>query len=411
MRLWGNITKVEEQADGTLIVGGIASSEAQDSDGEIILASAMEAAIPEYMKFGCVREMHQPIAAGTALICQVQEDGKTYLETHVVDAGSVSKVKNKVLKGFSIGGKVLKRDPANPKVITQIDLREISLVDRGANPDAVISLVKMEAPDMDPTHDTPPEQNPGQTTNPDTPPEGQPTEDTRKGQSAGDLLKAYAGEEIWDARMAISCLDDLFYLLTKEMAEGEGEQVAMLKDVCDKLRAFIAAEIMEDNTNKADGTGDLAKAGAKYSKKTKEALKALKDRMAELAECMKAFDDADSDEEEEQDEEDAGKATASGDLQKALKDGADALAKVQAEKDALAGNLEKVQKELDALKAAKPLKIVSVGKDEDSSATPSAPTPVAKSATPGDPLEAMRKVHQSGGTPLQKFVTNPNRLG
>ncbi len=148
MRLYGAITKVEEQDDGTLIVSGIASSECVDSEGETVLASAMKDALPDYMKFGAVREMHQPIAAGTALSAEVASDGCTYFEALVVDDDAVKKVKTGVYKGFSIGGRVPAggRNKDNPKIIERINLVEVSLVDRPANPEAVIQLAKMEAP-------------------------------------------------------------------------------------------------------------------------------------------------------------------------------------------------------------------------------------------------------------------------
>src|ERR1700751_2729117 len=67
MRLYGAIQKVEPQDDGTVRVHGIATSEAVDDQGEIVRADAMRAAIPDYMRFPALREMHQLSAAGTTL--------------------------------------------------------------------------------------------------------------------------------------------------------------------------------------------------------------------------------------------------------------------------------------------------------------------------------------------------------
>ena len=97
--LYGAIQKVQEQDDGTLIVEGVASSETEDAEGEVIKADAMRAAIPDYMKFGAVREMHQPIAAGTAINIEVNDAGQTVLRAHVIDESSIKKVKAGVLKG------------------------------------------------------------------------------------------------------------------------------------------------------------------------------------------------------------------------------------------------------------------------------------------------------------------------
>ena len=139
--------KVEKQEDGTMLVSGTASSEAVDSDGEVITSEAMKAALPDYMKFGAVREMHQPIAAGTALKCEVVEDGRTTIEAKIVDPTTVLKIEEDVLKGFSVGGKVTSRDPLNKSVITGIKLTEISVVDRPANPEAVFALGKVDGAD------------------------------------------------------------------------------------------------------------------------------------------------------------------------------------------------------------------------------------------------------------------------
>ena len=68
----------------------------------------------------------------------------------MVDPLAVQKVRLGVYKGFSIGGKVLERDPADRRVITKLKLNEISLVDRPCNPEAVIDMWKAErttAPD------------------------------------------------------------------------------------------------------------------------------------------------------------------------------------------------------------------------------------------------------------------------
>src|SRR5215813_13432513 len=142
MRLYGAIEKVEAQADGTVRVHGIATTEAVDDQGEIVRADAIRAAIPDYMKFPAIREMHQLQAAGTALEVEVGDDNITRLVAHVVDPIAVSKVKNQVYRGFSIGGRVTKRDPRDPKTITGLALNEISLVDRPANPEAIFDCWK-----------------------------------------------------------------------------------------------------------------------------------------------------------------------------------------------------------------------------------------------------------------------------
>ncbi|MFA3009500.1 hypothetical protein KWF38_19490, partial [Acinetobacter pittii] len=105
-KLFGAIQKIQDQDDGTIIVEGVASTEDEDSDKEIVKADAMRSAIPDYMKFGAVREMHQPLAAGTALEINVDDNNVTTLKAHIVDSEAIKKVKTGVYKGFSIGGSV-----------------------------------------------------------------------------------------------------------------------------------------------------------------------------------------------------------------------------------------------------------------------------------------------------------------
>src|SRR6516162_4955829 len=142
MRLYGAIEKVEAQADGTVRVHGIASTESTDDQGEVVKAEAMREALPDYIKFPAVREMHQLQAAGTALEAEVGPDNITRIVAHIVDPVAVSKVKNQVYRGFSIGGRVTKREAGNPKTITGLVLNEISLVDRPANPEAIFDCWK-----------------------------------------------------------------------------------------------------------------------------------------------------------------------------------------------------------------------------------------------------------------------------
>ena len=146
MRLYGAIQKVEPQDDGTVRVYGIATSEALDEQGEIVRADAIRAAIPDYMRFPALREMHQLSAAGTTLEAEVCEDGTTRIVAHVVDPVAVAKVRNQVYRGFSIGGRVTQREAGNPNNITGLVLNEISLVDRPANPEAIFDCWKAAMP-------------------------------------------------------------------------------------------------------------------------------------------------------------------------------------------------------------------------------------------------------------------------
>jgi hypothetical protein len=144
MQIYGEITKIEPLDDGTIRVTGVASTGAVDDADETVLPDAMKAALPAYMRFGALREMHGLSAAGSTLKAEVGDDGVTRIETHVVDPVAVRKVQMGVYRGFSIGGKVLARDPSDRKVITKLKLNEISLVDRPCNPEAVIDMWKAD---------------------------------------------------------------------------------------------------------------------------------------------------------------------------------------------------------------------------------------------------------------------------
>lgn len=151
--LFGELSKIEEQDDGTLMVFGVASSGARDEAGEIVLSDAMKAALPAYALYPAVREMHGPSAAGTMSEASVDDEGFTRVCAHVVDPVAIKKVQTKTYRGFSIGGRVLKRDPKDPTIITAIKLSEISLVDRPCNPEASIDLWKADIGETKPMAD------------------------------------------------------------------------------------------------------------------------------------------------------------------------------------------------------------------------------------------------------------------
>lgn len=139
VQFYGNITKVDAEQR---MVWGYASTEAVDSDGETIMRSAIAESLEDYMKFANIREMHQPSAVGVAKEAFADDKG-LYIAAKVVDDDAWAKVVAGVYKGFSVGGKVLARDPNARKTITKIGLYEISLVDRPANPEATFDVWKV----------------------------------------------------------------------------------------------------------------------------------------------------------------------------------------------------------------------------------------------------------------------------
>jgi phage head maturation protease len=142
MRIYAPLQKIDEEQR---MVYGYASTEALDSQGEIIKRDAIEAALPGFMRFGNIREMHQPSAVGKAKDAMIDDKG-LYLAAKIIDDDAWAKVKAGVYSGFSVAGQVTARDPMQKHVITGCQLSEISLVDRPSNPEAVFEMFKSAAP-------------------------------------------------------------------------------------------------------------------------------------------------------------------------------------------------------------------------------------------------------------------------
>lgn len=119
-------------------VSGYASTPTKDSDGEIVSLDAIRAALPDYMQYGNIREMHKLSAVGVAQEANVDTKG-LFLTAKIVDDAAWKKCLEGVYKGFSIGGRKLDKEGDE---ITAVELLEVSVVDRPANPDCRISLAK-----------------------------------------------------------------------------------------------------------------------------------------------------------------------------------------------------------------------------------------------------------------------------
>lgn len=131
---------ITKRDDSERIVEGYCSTEALDHDGEIVKISAMRDAWDDYFQYSTLREMHQPSAVGKVLTGTFDDKG-CYITAKVVDPVAWEKVVEGVYKGFSIGGKKLKKIRNE---IHKLLLAEISLVDRPNNGEAQIELFKYE---------------------------------------------------------------------------------------------------------------------------------------------------------------------------------------------------------------------------------------------------------------------------
>lgn len=377
-KLYAEIAKMEAQDDGTVKVWGYASSEAVDSDGEIIAAEAMKAAIPDYMKFGAVREMHGSNAAGTAIEINVEDDGRTFFGAHIVDPVAVTKVKTGVYKGFSIGGSVTARDELNKSQITGLKLTEISLVDRPANPDAVFTCYKADKPKDEEEatdKDDKPADKADETPAVDTEKvDGEKVDD--KEDDKKDETEKSASVELSDSEIAI--LKAVLAKAEKPKDEPVAKSMYQVKSLADVLWSlkWLIEDAAYDNIDEAviaqikESAGSLA-----------ESLKALT-----ISEADKLVDGL------------AAKSDKSDDLAKA--EMADALAKAQ---DALKKSndaLAKLQAEIESLKkqAAPPKgSTKAIGKAEDNGSDPlQGFQPIVKNDGSLDDVATLVKAAQAG---------------
>jgi hypothetical protein len=370
MKIFVPIVKIEERDDGTLFVAGIASSEALDSQGEVITSDAMKAALPDFFKYGTgnLREMHQPIAAGRVDKAEVGEDGKTYIECVVVDPIAVKKVQENVYKGFSVGGRATEK---NDGVISGLRLSEISLVDRPANPEAVISVWKADGMDDQPAE--------------------QPVEVEKSLWTAKEIIEA------------LGCMRNVANSAEWEAKEGEKSEamVTALKDavkvIGDLAQRYLAEEMnppaASPAVEMADAGGDVEKAGATFSRTTKASLAKIQGM---LRDCDKMMTDLgyESAEEKSDAETDLVKADAVSDDVLALAKAAglelaDGSLYADIAKAALA-DLAKAQarvKELEAQPETPKASLTAVEKGADVKDGLHSDTPAAN---PNDPLAMMK---------------------
>lgn len=425
-RVYADIAKMEAQEDGTLKVWGYASTGAEDLDGEVILPEAMKAALPDYMKWGAVREMHGNSAAGTAIEAEVQDDGKTWFGAHVVDPVAVKKVETGVYKGFSIGGKVTERDTMKKSTIKGINLIEVSLVDRPCNPEAVFVLNKAARTQEDDVEElaelldagtvTPAQllalaKSAGTTGTTDdqqvvpvvTPLKGGgdtqelPADDAAK--NAAPSEPAAPATEVQKGMYTVSDLGAMLSQLAwmcedsiwEQQVEGDDSAIpaslqdwlktgigifqAMAKEELDELMGRVTALTEPAKAAKAAAAGELAKAGAKFSKDTKAKLGALHDAVKTANDHLNNLGYQD-------DDSDAGKAAGvPADTNGISND--DAIAKAVASAVApLNDDLAKARKEAEDLKTeleklkAQPapgrafLKAVTIQKAQDTATAP-----------------------------------------
>lgn len=296
--IFAEICKVDDEQR---MVSGYASTEALDVQGEIVTKEAIAGALTDYMKFANVREMHQPSAVGITKSAEMNDKG-LYIDVKVVDDAAWNKVKEGVYKGFSIGGKSIQKDDG---VIKSLRLSEISLVDRPANPEALIELWKGDidaaAPAFEKAVDTLADMlNKGDIT-----PERllklvkidkqKPETEIKKGLCqvgwlAGliDSLSAFQQDSKWEAEYEgdnspipeklMATVKDLAAILNEMVAEETAELTADAKQSSEDVALSIAA-------------GDIEKAGKKISASNMSKMQGMHDQLVGLGvKCAKGDD-------------------------------------------------------------------------------------------------------------------------
>lgn len=147
---WAPITKTEEQDDGTLMVYGPAASSDLDRDQQRLNADWLDRAMPEWAQIGNIREQHDAKrAVGVGVGLSKADDGRHHIAAHIVDPSAVTKIKHKVLKGFSVGIKnpkvVLGKSDAPGGEVVDGSICEISVVDRPCNPNTLFEIAKADS--------------------------------------------------------------------------------------------------------------------------------------------------------------------------------------------------------------------------------------------------------------------------
>jgi len=266
------IAKIDEEKR---MVWGLASDETVDVEGEITDYEATKEAVAEWQQYANIREMHQASAVGVAQEIILDDASKSlWIGVNVVDDSAWQKCKDGVYKGFSIGGKALRKiaeviDGRLVRRIVKYLLVEISLVDRPANPSARFSLIKrqggIDMPEKDkmemeetpvadeqpekPSENAPEGETPAEEGVKEPPPtEGAPIqkmdgEGKPEGETEGEEDEHPMNEEMVK-QVVLGMLKELG--LVREEGQGEGfAQAAEIADLRKSLGSLAPAEDLQ----------------------------------------------------------------------------------------------------------------------------------------------------------------------
>ena len=160
-----------------LIVAGYASVELVDKQGDIITRGALKDAFSKFMedpKYRNVQLAHSNIQVGEVIPNYTDSEGRLWksevddvgmfvvvqLRSDIEKAKEVSaEIRKGSLRGFSIGGQAFKRmrksDPkrGDYQEISKLELHEITICEKGINPEATFSILKEDKGDKNMTEE------------------------------------------------------------------------------------------------------------------------------------------------------------------------------------------------------------------------------------------------------------------
>jgi hypothetical protein len=295
------LTKVDA---GKRLVYGVVTAETPDRGNEVCDYASTK---PYYQKWseefrkasggkslGNLRAMHGKVAAGRVEAIHFNDDAKQIeVCAKIVDDAEWAKVEAGVYTGFSQGGGYVKRwpDETNPSLTRYTaSPAEISLVDLPCLPSATFSMIKadgavetMKFTGFDnaveqvwlagdgKTFKKKAEAMAHQALLASAEPmlgaldriesDLDKAAPTRKTQAL-ECLRKCLGQEAFDAGRAIAALQIVFDVLASEIAEGEDDdgQIEALQDAIARLKAFVVAEISEDDEDGEQPSAPLEQA-------------------------------------------------------------------------------------------------------------------------------------------------------
>lgn len=455
LNLFIPIKKVDE---AQRLVYGVATAEVVDKSGEIC---DYESTVPHYKEWsgefekntdgkslGNVRAMHGDVAAGKVTSIDFDDENKQILVcAKIIDDNEWKKVTEGVYTGFSQGGSYVKRwdDPTDPKVKRYTAKPvEISIVDNPCVGIATFEYIKADGahemrkfvtPAPDPKAIGKVLSQVWQCTDGSTHAEKRDAvraqakidaealaaparaaiakidaeiAPAKKSAFEGIDFKPTLAKDVWDAACAMDALSSLNSVLCSESwewgKEQDAGQIADLKAAIERIKSFIASEIMEDDAAKA-AAAELEKKGARNSKDDSKHLTDIHAHASEIMDkCMKLGIGGGDDT-----AKNAGAAEGTA-LEKSAVEKEEALIKIEAENGALTkviGDLTEqfaaLQKRL-AFVESQPLPgkgaIFAVGKgDEVSISGKDTPVPKQEKMTLSglSPAEARRRSNSNGG--------------